>query len=152
MTLRERVAELRRKYKHVNPFKFFYNKAGELKARYKRIRVWYLIHDKDIGYSVMRMDYKRLMTMNVSKWTELHRTKVGEYNSLYSIFTQAVLPAINNKGGNQWRFKSLIGWAGLSDSRSAKDSAASRRRHKTSKKGNANARRVNRGRHRNKRR
>lgn len=146
-TLRERVQEIIRRYKHVNKKKFLYNRKPELKRRYRCIRVWYLIHDVDRGYSIMKMEYKRRLFLSVSEWTRLHAVQVEGYDSLYFIFTQKVLPAINNKGGNRWSFTSLLAWAGLSDSRPATDSKASRRGNKTVKKGSANARRRNRRRH-----
>lgn len=144
LTLRERVKEIIRRYKHVNGQKFCYNSDAELKRRYKRITVWYLIHDKERGYSVMKLQFKRIMPMNVDTWARLHREAIGEYKSLYSILTQAILPAINNKGGNAWKFISLLAWAGASDNRPAKNTAASRGRNKTTKKRSPNARRRDR--------
>lgn len=147
-TLRDRVQEIVRRYKFVNAQKFCFNKKSELQKRFKRITCWYLIHDVDRGYSVMKMDFKRVMPMSVDTWARLHRQPVEGYDSLYSIFTQAVLPAINNKGGNKWSFTSLLAWAS-SDRRSTKNPSASRRGNKTANKRNANARRGNRSRHRN---
>lgn len=131
-TLRERVESIIRKYKHVNPEKYLYNNKTELKRTYKRIKVWFLIHDEQRGYSIMNMEFKRVLPMNVAQWSDMYKKGYGSYNSLYNIFTQAVLPAINNKGGNQWRFISLLCWTGVNDLRRAKNPAASRRRHKTS--------------------
>lgn len=144
-TLRKRVQEIIRRYKHVNAQKFCYNKKSELNRKFKRIRVWYLIHDKARGYSVLKMEYKRIMPMNVETWARLHRKPVGNYQPLYNIFTQAILPAINNKGGNSWAFISLLAWAGVHAIRSSADTAASRGRHKKAEKGNADERRMRRG-------
>lgn len=140
-SLRSRIAEIVRRYKHVNKKKFFYNKPVELRRTYRRISVWYLIQDPERGYSIMNMEYKRLLAMHVGTWAKLHQEGIGSYASLYSVFTQSVLPAINNKGGNKWRFVSMLGWAGVRADRSAKSSTASRGRNKAAKKRNANARR-----------
>jgi hypothetical protein len=143
-TIRERAEEITRKYKKVNAHKFLFNKKGDLKARYKRIKAWFLIHDEQRGYSIMAMEFKRKALMSVEEWTALFKTGSGPYQSLYSIFTQAVLPAINNKGGNKWTFTSLLAWAGLRDLRQSKNPDASRTRNKPAKKRNANAHHSNR--------
>lgn len=148
-TLRDRVAGIIRKYKHVSPHKFFYNDKSDLRERYTKIKVWYLIHDPLRGYSVLNMDFRRKEPMTVSEWGRMHKERVGKYDSLYNVFTQAVLPAINNKGGNAWRFISLLGWTGLRDIYRPEDTAASKGRNKTAKKRTTAKRGSNRRRHRN---
>ena len=115
--------------------------------------------------------------MRVEQWARLfqHRLRIesrgptpGFYEPLFLIFTQLVLPAINNRGGAQWKFKALIGWTGIEivdriakeksvrkfafgdDLRQAKDSTARSKRNSTAKKRDANARGSRRRRQRNK--
>lgn len=151
-TLRDRLKEIMRHYKKIDPHKFLYNRKPELAKKYKRIRVWFLINDKERGYSVMRMEFKRKEHMRVSEWVKAFRARYKGRESLYNIITQAVLPAINNKGGNAWSFVSLLAWTGLPDIdaiQQTKNTAASGRRNKTFKKRNANAGSRNRSRQRN---
>ncbi len=145
-TIRQRAEEITRKYKKVNAQKFLFNTKKDLKRRYKRIKAWFLIHDEERGYSIMSMEFKRKEIMSVAEWTALFKTPRGNYQSLYNIFTQAVLPAINNKGGNQWHFVSLLAWTGLLDIRQAKNSTAPRKWDTTAKKRHAKSHRRNRNR------
>jgi hypothetical protein len=166
-TLRARVREIRRKYKKVNRDRFFYNKKRDLSGRYNRIKCWFLIHDSEKGYSVFPIEFKRHQLMTVPTWTRLLNHDIhdgiskpptpGVYESIFSIFTQKILPAINVRSGNTWKFKALIGWAASFEEkkkernaiRSTKNSAAHRARNKTSKKRHADARHSSRHRHRN---
>lgn len=147
VTLRDKIRAIIRKWKFVTSKRFLYNKKTELRRRTKRIKVWFLIHDADRGYSIFAFEFKRKIAFNVADWTALFQRKHKGYDSLYSIFTQAVLPAINNKGGSHWRFISLLAWTGLHDIRQGKDSAADRGRDKATKKRAANARDSGRRRH-----
>lgn len=149
-TLRDRIKTIIRRYKKINKQKFLYNSKRDLNARFNRILVWWLINNPDTGYSIMRMEFKRKPLFTVKQWHTLFEsgldTPERHYDSLYTIFTQAVLPAIN-VGGTKWRFISLLAWtAAIDDLRQTKNSKASRKRHQKSKKGNANARRGNRSR------
>lgn len=149
VTLRDRVKGIMRQYKKVNAHRFLYNTKGDLLRKYSRIKCYFLIHDSDRGYSIFPFIFKRATLFSVSEWTTLMTKTVGKYDSLYSIFTQAVLPAINNKGGSTWRFKSLLGWSGLNDLRPGKNPTAHRAGNKTSKKRTANERSKRRRRQRN---
>jgi hypothetical protein len=140
VTLKDRVKQIIRKYKHINPSRFVYNKKSEYSKKYKRIRVWFLIHDKKRGYSIFIYELKRKSIFSVIEWTGLLQKNYGGYESIYSVFTQSILPAINNKSGAAWRFISLIAWTGLNDIRQVKNPAGSMRGNKAVKKGNANAR------------
>lgn len=139
-SLKDRVRQIIRRYKKINGHKFVYNKRSDLQARYFRIQVWFLIHDADKGYSIFPFIFRRKVAFSVPQWTRLFKTPLGDYNALFSIFTQAILPAINNKGGNNWTYKALLAWTGIHDLRPAEDSNTSRRRNKTVKKRDANAR------------
>lgn len=160
-TLQDRVKEITRKYKHINGHRFVFNKRSELKGRFTHIKCWFLIHDSERGYSIFPFTFKRKAMFSVPEWTRLFKRAVGSYQPLMSIFTQAVLPAINNKGGNNWRFKALLCWTGVitftdtqrkAGSRFAQPDAVqqaenisgNRRRDKTPNKRNANARKRNR--------
>lgn len=143
-TLRERVQAIIRKWEYVNAQKFLYNDKRELRQYYKKIKVWYLIHDSERGYSIINLTFNRKEQMSVAQWSTLHKKRVGNYDSLYNVFTQAILPAINNKGGNAWRFISLLCWTGQDELQRAKDTASPKRRNKTSKARNAKPRNRNR--------
>ena len=113
-SLKGKLLKLRRRYKKVSKERFFYNNFSELKAEYSSISCWFLIHDDRIGYSIMNMSFRvsRESPLPVGIWAQRFTTNVMGWDSLFFIFTQKVLPAINNRGGNQWKFKSLIGWTG----------------------------------------
>lgn len=159
-TLKSKLREIRRKFKKVNSRRFFYNKKSDLAGRYNRIKCWFLIHDKEKGYSIFPIEFKRGQLMTLPIWTRLltedyvdgisKHPSPGVYESIFRIFTQKILPAINVRSGNQWRFKTLIGWTAYTDDfRPDKNSAARTSGDKTTKKRTANARNTNRGRQRN---
>jgi len=148
-TLKDRVRAIISKYKRIDNHRFLYNTQKDLQRRYQRIKVYYLIHDEERGYSIFPFEWKRKISFSVPQWTDLFTKPFAGYNSLDSIFKQAVLPAINNKGGSQWRFKALLGWTGI-DLRQGKDKPERSTGNKTTKKGPANARNSRRRRQRNK--
>jgi hypothetical protein len=162
-TLKDRVKQIIGAYKKITHEKFLYNKRDDLRKRYHRIRVWYLLNSKARGYSIMRMEFTRKVHFGIHQWHTLFAkgitTKERRYDSLHSIFTQAVLPAINAKGGNDWRFISVLCWTGITtvpvtkerkqaavrefafgDLRQTKNPTASRKRDSAPKKRTANAR------------
>lgn len=147
LTIRKRLAQLKRRYSKVTSFKFFYNRKPELKKKYHAIFVWFLIQEPDRGYSIFPFIAQRKKFFTVREWVKLMQHPFGGYDSIYSVFTQAVLPAINNRSGSQWRFVSLIGWAGKSDIRKNNDTSKRSRRNKTPKKRISHARSRNRRRH-----
>lgn len=147
-TLKDRVRQIIRRYKRINKHRFLYNTKRDLAGRYNRIKVYFLIHEQERGYSIFPFEFKRKVQFTVPQWTQLFSKSLKGYDSLYNIFTQAVLPAINNKGGSQWRFKALLGWTGVDDLRQGKDSAKRSARDKTAKKRTANARNPRRRRQR----
>src|SRR5438045_3509088 len=115
MTIKQRLKQLKRRYAKVSRQKFFYNNKRELSARYSAIYVWWLIQDNERGYSIFPFTAQRKLAFTVAEWTKLFKHPYGGYESIYSVFTQAVLPAINVRSGSSWRFVSLIGWSGKID-------------------------------------
>lgn len=144
LTIKQRLKALKRRYAKVSKKRFFYNKPAELKRRYSSIHSWFLIQDEERGYSIFPFTIQRKKSFSLREWETLFKKPYGGYESIYSVFTQAVLPAINNRSGANWRFVALIGWAGKNDLREVKDSSRNKRRHKTTNKRNANARNRNR--------
>lgn len=112
-SLKGRLKKILRRYKKISPKRFLYNDRRALKQSYKHIRAWFLIHDDTLGYSIMMVAFRRKESYHVESWTEAFNAAgfVGT-ESLFRIYTTRILPAINAKGGNHWRFKSLIGWSG----------------------------------------
>lgn len=149
-TLRDRVREIRRKFKHVNSFRYFYNNKRDLKRRLHRIKIWFLIHDMEKGYSIFPIEFKRAVAMGVEQWRRLFTKQItiGErtYDPIFPIFVLKVLPAINVRNASAWKFKTVIGWTGWNDLRQAGNPHTRSKRHKTAKKRNANARYSHRGR------
>lgn len=150
-TLKAKLREIRRKYKKVNAHRFFYNKKKDLSGSYNRIKCWFLIHDMEKGYSIFPIEFKRGQLMTVPIWTRLltedyvdgisKHPSPGVYESIFRIFTQKILPAINVRSGNQWKFKTLIGWSAYTDDfRQGKDSPTHTAGNKTTKKRTSNAR------------
>jgi len=82
----------------------------------------------------MMTGFNRKDSYSVDSWTRAfqHAGFVGT-KSLFQIYTLDILPAINNKGGNHWRFKALIGWTGdlpkVTDSDISAKSHATKARH-----------------------
>lgn len=157
VTLKDKVRAIKRRYKFVTSKRFLYNKKAELRRKYVRVRIWWLIHDPDRGYSIFPMEFKRAARrLTVEQWATLikdglhlpSRPPTPDFlEPIITIFKQAVLPAINNKGGSKWRFISLMAWTGADDIRQGKHSAARPARHKTTKKRAANERNRRRRRH-----
>ncbi len=145
-TLKDRIRQIIRKYKHINPARYLYNRKSELGKKFQRLRVWFLIHDKKRGYSIFIYELKRIKTYSVIEWTGLLQKNYGGYEIIYSVFTQSILPAINTKSGAAWRFVSLLAWTGINDIRQGENPVRNKRRNKTIKKRNANARSPNRSR------
>lgn len=135
-SLSESLAFLRRRFRYVQN-RYFYNDKAELKARYKSITAWFLVYDEEHGYWIKKFAFYRKQVLPVSVWQKLwtRKTKIGgkSYESLFNIYRTAVLPAINEKFGTNWQFKTLIGWKG-NDLPKRRDSDSSVRRNKTSKK------------------
>lgn len=148
-TLRDRVREIRRKFKHVNSFRYFYNNKRDLQRRIHRVKIWFLIHDMEKGYSIFPMEFKRAMSMSVESWRKLFTKQITiggkTYDPIFPIFVLKVLPAINVRNASEWKFKTVIGWTGWNDIRQTRHSNTRKKRHSTAKKRNANARRRNRG-------
>lgn len=139
ITIKDKINRLKRRYKKITNKRFVYNKKVELTRSYKSIVCWYLINDQAKGYSIFRCPFRRKEPMTVSQWVRYftHSLKRGDRRlaPLHEILTQTILPAINNKGGNEWRFISLIAWTGqLNDYPESKDSATSKKRNHASKK------------------
>lgn len=152
-TLKQRIAEVIRKYKHIDKNRFVYNRKPELKGRFNAIRVWILINDASRGYSIFSFRMQRKLILGVKEWERFFNTPLDGYkHSLYTNITQGILPAINNKSGTEWRFISLLAWTRGDDLHRRKNTAKSHTGHKAAKKRNANARNTNRRRHRNKKR
>lgn len=162
-TLKQKLREIRRKYKYVNNHRFFYNKKEDLKGQFNRIKCWFLIHDLEKGYSIFPIEFKRAQLMTVPVWTGLLSKDYvdgssgypspGVYESIFKIFTQKILPAINVRSGNQWKFKTLIGWTAWADDfRQGRDTDTRTTGNKATKKRNANARDSGRRGQRNKKR
>jgi hypothetical protein len=145
-TLRDKIRLLRAKFKHVSEHRFFYNNGKDLKRSYRKICSWFLIHDEARGYSIMPLEFKRLVSMNVQEWIRLFQYPSKKYDPLFEIFVQKILPAINNKSGGSahWRFKALVGWTGIHDLQQGRDTRKRSSRHKTFKKRVSHARHSNR--------
>jgi hypothetical protein len=139
ISLRDKLRKIQRQYPSVSPQRFFYKKPSDLRRAYSKILVWFLIHDEGRGYSVFSFQVKRGLEMSLSEWGALFRKKIHGYESIFRIFTQNVLPAINNKSGAAWRFKSLVGWTGIHDLPNPKNTDIPTKR-KTAGKRNARKR------------
>lgn len=128
LTLNEKAAQLKRLYKHISPDRFLYNKKAELARRYRVITAWFVIHDETRGFSIMNMDFRRKERPGIRQWLKGFTRPgiVGEV-SLMHVFSQIVLPAMNNKTGAQWRFKALLAWTGKLDSPKIRDSKTPKR-------------------------
>jgi hypothetical protein len=144
LSLRGKADALRRRFRHVSPNRFFYNKRAELSRRYRVITTWFIIHDAGRGYSIMNMDFRRKERPGIRQWLRGFTEPgiVGEV-SLMHVFTQLVLPAINTKTGSEWKFKALLGWTGKLDTPKIDGSTTSKRDKDASKR-----RRKSRGKHR----
>lgn len=112
-SLKGKLKKLHRRYKHISPQRFLYNEKKALRQSYKTIRAWFLIHDEGRGYSIMNLAFRRKDRFTVKQWAEAFGSPgiVGT-QSLFAVYTENVLPAINNKGGASWKFKALVGWTG----------------------------------------
>jgi hypothetical protein len=136
LSIQEKAAQLKRRYKHISPDRFLYNKKSELRLRWRIITAWFVIHDEGRGFSIMNMDFRRKERPGVRQWLKGFTRPgiVGEV-SLMHVFTQLVLPAINNKGGASWRFKALLAWTGKLDTAKADDSATPKRSNNVKTRG-----------------
>lgn len=139
ISLREKLYRLRKQFTHVSSQRFFYNLKSDLRQYYNGIVCWFLIHDLQKGYSLHTMLFRRKENFSVSEWALLIAKGNRKYISLFRIYTENVLPAINVKTGSRWRFKSLVGWSGLRGISKRKDTHIFKQR-KTIKKRHARKR------------
>lgn len=152
-TLEQRVQAVIRRYKYVDKNRFVYNQKSETKGTFNKIKVWLLIHDEQRGYSIFEFNMQRRSMFTIKDWQRLFKEPHSGYKeSLYTVITQSILPAINNRAGSEWVFKTLLAWTRVDDLPKRKNSATSSKRNKATKKGASNARNTNRRRHRNKKR
>ena len=149
VTIREKLRGIIRRYKHINPHKYLYNRKSDLQGRFTHITIWVLLHDDKLGYSIFRYVQRRKDPRNVAQWTALFTSAEAPHFSLYQVLTQVILPAGLNRTGKNWKFKSLLCWTGgVSDLSPVKNTAAPKT-NKSAKKRTSNARNTNRSRHRN---
>jgi hypothetical protein len=143
-TLKDKVRALRRKYKKVTPARYFFNVAADKKGKFNAIKLWILIHDVNKGYSIFSFIMRRKINLTMGQWFKYWSVPHPGYKaSIYSSVTNGILPAINNKNGTEWAFKSLLGWTRYAVSK--RHNPATNSRVKTTKKRKTNAR--NRARH-----
>ena len=134
-TMKDQLAKLKRRYKHVSPERFFYNKPGELRQKYKEILVWFLIHDEKRGHSIFAPRFRVGDPLPIPQWARRFENAVGSLHPLLAILNQNILPAINAKGGKDWKFKAVIGWTGYHEPKKSQGSRVSAK-NKPVKKGN----------------
>ena len=133
-TMQDQLNTIRRKYKKVSPVRFFYNKPKELKQRYKQILVWFLIHDEQRGHSIFSPRFRVGDSLSVNQWAQRFSAKVKDLRPLLEVLTQSILPAINAKGGKDWKFKAVIGWTGHNEPKKFKGSRVSAKNKPTKKR------------------
>lgn len=132
-SLQGKLKKLLRRYKHISPERFLYNEKKILRQRFQHLRAWFLIHDETRGYSIMLLTFRRKDAYSVKQWAEaFQRPEVVGKKSLFAIYTEDVLPAINTRSGASWKFKNLIGWTG--DIPRAKDTDISPKSNKVKKR------------------
>jgi len=131
LSIKRHFKKLRRKYSKITPYRYFYNRKTDLNLRKKfsEIVVWFLIHDVERGHSIFTFNYRRKILSNIAEWRKRFTKTIEGYEPLMTVFTQSVLPAINNKTGANWQFKTLIGWTGF-DLSKVKHSNPSSKRNK----------------------
>lgn len=111
------LSSIKRKYSKVTPDKYFYNTKPDLKKKTPRIKLWIRVHDEQKGNSVLELTLKRKQITTRDDWEKLIRKSHKGYHSIHKIITQNLLPAINNKRGDEWKFISVVGWTGDNDNR-----------------------------------
>jgi hypothetical protein len=120
-TIKRYLLKLRRRYKKVSEFRYFYNRKPELKKRFWKIHTYILMHDENFGYSIMTpiLKTREKIKLSVGQWRDLWSKKKVyrgvKLPALFDIVVTAIIPAINNKRGSEWKFVSLIGWSGVYD-------------------------------------
>lgn len=146
-TLKKAINSILRKYKKIADSRFLYNTSGDLRKKYQKIVIHALIHSQELGYSVFSYTQSRgkKTKLDPKQWTTKLKRETKAYgDSAYNVLTQKILPSINNRGGAEWRFISLLAWNGDNGLSKDKNTNTSKGRNKTTKKRNANARNRNR--------
>jgi hypothetical protein len=133
MQISKKISRLKRRYSQVTEYKFFYNKASDLRLRRPEIQAWIILHSNSYGYSLMEdLKFTYAKGRTALEWGEAFDPKKGWIShqdgtrwSLFRVFIEKILPSINkNKGpSEQWKFHSFIGFA--YDLRKRKHSAIS---------------------------
>lgn len=112
-TMADQLAALKRKYQKVSPQRFFYNKGSELRRKYTHIVVWFLIYDPPSDRnSIFSPTFRVKDGLSIAEWAARFNDVVKNYVPLLTVLAKNILPAINAKGGREWQFKAVIGWAG----------------------------------------
>lgn len=121
MQISKKLNRLKRRYSKVTDYKFFYNRAADLRMRRPEIQAWIILHSNAYGYSLMedlKFTYKQGRT--ALEWAEAFDPKRGWVSrqdgsrwSLFRVFIEKIIPSINkNKGPTeQWKFHSFVGFA-----------------------------------------
>lgn len=123
--LKDLLPKLLRKYQKISKHRLLYRGRLNMRSRYKKIQVHYLIYDAKVGYSVMSPIYHRNRIKNLSEWQKFFYKPVAGYRfNIKKIFVEQVLEAIANNPefNREYYFKDVIGWAayGLSKTRNSK--------------------------------
>lgn len=110
ITLRQKVDNLRRRYKYVTNNRFLYVSKSDLKKKSAKITAYLIVDSKKKGVFIFVFPFVRKTVMSVDQWSKLWTKPLKGYKSLYSILTEDVLPNISIRYHDDWKFIDLIGW------------------------------------------
>lgn len=106
-TIREKILTLKRNFPRRTSYGFLYNRKSDLKRKYTNIIMYCLIYSKQKGFSFFVWNPHRRGKIHTALGWNAWINQEG-----LTIVMDAVLSAINAKGGNDWQFNRLIGFSG----------------------------------------
>lgn len=106
-TIRNQLRTIRRKFPQRTRYGFLYLLKGDVKRKFTGIIMYCLIYSPQNGHSLFVFDsHRRGHNWTAKEWNDWINAEGLD------IINDAVLPAINAKGGNDWQMRRLIGFSG----------------------------------------
>lgn len=127
MTLRQKIKILRRRYKFISRYRFFYNEKSDLKRIAGAVYFYMLVHSEQFGYGLMRLRVRRGQWRTPREWFAFFRDD----------WSQTALPKIldniEGSSGQALSFVQLVGiaWVKIRDLQKSDNSEVPYPRRKT---------------------
>lgn len=133
MKIRAKINQIRRRFKQIDKSGMLYNRAPELRRKYRKVRMHTLLVSDEGRWMVRRHVFetgkksgKGRSPAQWGAWFREHHT---------SIMDDAILPGIQKQTSTFWALHTIIGWEPLNGNiRRSNNPVVGARRNKTKRK------------------